>query len=216
MMSHDALVFAHLIGVVLLGGAIFDALFGDHRVRRARSIEQLDDALRGIERSGQWLLAPGVVLLLASGAWLVAREYGGWHFVEVPWLAGMVLLYALESARGATLTRRHATRLRRAVDEAPARARVPAEVDRLRRDPAAILGRFLEATLFVLIVALGVFRPQSWAMFWVGAVAALVAAALAAYVVTSGAPATSSSSRASVDGDGLSPSVAASTSRQRW
>lgn len=214
-MIHDVLVLAHLMGVMLLGAAIFGALFGDHCVRRARCVEQIGDALRHVEQTGQWLLAPGVVLLLASGALLVARHYGGWHFVGVPWLAGMVSLYAFESVRGATLTRRHAMRLRRAVDGARAAARVPAELDRLRRDPVAVLGRFLEAPLFVLIVALGLFRPQSWTTLWVGAVAAVVAAAIAAYVVTSGARAANSSSRASVDGAGRRPSVAASTSRQR-
>lgn len=213
-MVHDALVLAHLTGVMLLGAAIFGALFGDERARRAHSVGQIDVALCHVERCGQWLLAPGVVLLLASGTWLVARYYG-WRFVDVPWLAGMVLLYVIESARGATLTRRHAMRLRRAVHDARSATRVPAALDRLRRDPLALFGRFLEATLFALIVVLGLFRPQSWATFWVGAVVALVAAAVAAYVVTSGAPATSSSSRASVDCDGLSPSVAASTSRQR-
>jgi len=133
-MTHDALLIAHVAGALMLGTAIVGVLFADDRVRRARTLEQIDDALRRIERFERRMLAPGIGLLFASGVWLVA---------------------------------------------------------------------------------LGVVRPQSWATFWIGAVAALVAAAFAAYAVTSGARAANSRSRASVDGDGRSPSVAASTSRHR-
>lgn len=47
----------------------------------------------------------GALLLLASGSWLIVSYYGGWEFLEVPWLTGMVILYALEVIEGNTITR---------------------------------------------------------------------------------------------------------------
>lgn len=38
------------------------------------------------------LVVPGAILLLASGAWLTVEFFGGWDFIEIPWLAGVVAL----------------------------------------------------------------------------------------------------------------------------
>ncbi len=204
-MTHAALVAAHVAGALLLGAGIAGSVYAAERARRVLTLEQLDEALRLGARIEQRVLAPGVVLLLVSGAWLVFAHYGGWRFVDVPWLAGMVLLFAIESVRGAALKRRHGVRLARLVADARERGRFVHELDRARHDSGAAFGRFLEATIFVLLVALGVFRPQSWAPFWAGASAAVVgAAALTAYV---GSPRTSIASlrkSVSVDADGHS------------
>ncbi len=204
-MMHAALVVSHVAGALLLGAGIGGSLLAAERARRVRTLERLDDALRVGALFERRVLAPGVVLLLVSGAWLVVTYYGGWRFVDVPWLAGMVLLFAIESARGATLKRAHATRLARLVEDARDRGRFVPELDRARNDAAATFGRFLEATVYVLLVALGTFRPQSWAMFWVGAVVAVFAAAAAtSYVGRPRASVASLLSSASVDGDGRS------------
>ena len=204
-MTHAALVVSHAAGALLLGAGIVGSLVAAERARRMRTLKQLDDALRVGALFEQRVLAPGVVLLLVSGSWLVVSYYGGWRFVDVPWLAGMVLLFAFESARGATLKRGHVIRLARLVEDARARGRFVPELDRVRNDPVAAFGRFLEATVFVLLVALGVFRPQSWTMFWGGTVLAVsVAAMLTSYVGRPGSPDASLLSSASVDGDGRS------------
>ncbi len=204
-MMHAALVVSHVAGALLLGAGISGSLFAAERARRVRTLEQVDEALRLGARFEQLLLLPGVVLLLASGSSLVVSYYGGRHFVDVPWLAGMVLLFAIESVRGATLKRGHAARLARLVGDARARGRFVPELDRVRNDAGAAFGRFLEATLFVLLVALGVFRPQTWTMFWVGAgLAGFAAAVLASYVGTPRASLASFPSSASVDGEGRS------------
>jgi Predicted integral membrane protein (DUF2269) len=58
------------------------------------------------------LVVPGA-LLLGSGTWLIVELYSGWAFWQVPWLAGMVLLFAFEFIEGNTITRRYFMRLRR-------------------------------------------------------------------------------------------------------
>jgi len=202
-MTHAALVVSHLAGALLLGAGIAGSLFAAERARRVRTLEQLDGALRVGALFERRVLAPGVVLLLVSGAWLVVAYYGGWRFVDVPWLAGMVLLFVIECARGATMKRAHMTRLARLVEDARVRGRFVPELDRVRNDAAAAFGRFLEATVFALLLALGVFRPQSWTMFWGGGVLAVFAAAvLTSYVGRPPASLASLLSSASVDGDG--------------
>jgi quinol monooxygenase YgiN len=49
---------------------------------------------------------------------MIVEFYGGWNFVSVPWLAGMVFLFAFEFIEGNTITRLYFTRLRRLTQEA--------------------------------------------------------------------------------------------------
>ena len=51
------------------------------------------------------VVVPGALVLLASGAWLIVAFFGGWSFVRIPWLAGMVFLFAFEFVEGNTVTR---------------------------------------------------------------------------------------------------------------
>ncbi len=48
------------------------------------------------------LVVPGAVLLLASGAWMIIKFYGGWSFLQISWLAGMIFLFAFEFIEGNT------------------------------------------------------------------------------------------------------------------
>ena len=199
---HSTLVLAHLLGALMLGVAIAAGVVTDARARRAPTVAQLADALRRETLFQQRLLLPGIVLLLVSGVALVVVYYGGWSFLGLPWLAAMVLLYALEGLRANTLSRRHAVRLRQLAARAVALGRLTPELDRARRDRQAIFARLLELAAFLLMLALGIFRPQSWATIGAGVLAGLLAAAVATYVVGPGMPAPSRLSRASVDGDG--------------
>jgi len=199
---HSTLVLAHLLGALMLGVAIAAGVVTDARARRAPTVAQLADALRRETLFQQRLLLPGIVLLLVSGVALVVVYYGGWSFLGLPWLAAMVLLYALEGLRANTLSRRHAVRLRQLAAGAVALGRITPELDRARSDRQAIFARLLELAAFLLMLALGIFRPQSWATIGAGVLAGLLAAAVATYVVGPGIPAPSRLSRASVDGDG--------------
>ena len=58
------------------------------------------------------LVVPGALLLLASGTWLIVSSYGGWEFLKVPWLVGMVILFAFEFIEGNTITSLYFMRLR--------------------------------------------------------------------------------------------------------
>ena len=56
---------------------------------------------------------PGALLLLGSGTWMIVKFYGGWNFLQFPWLAEMVGLFAFELIEGNTVTRLYFMRLRR-------------------------------------------------------------------------------------------------------
>ena len=63
-------------------------------------LAELAEAVRNITLFYDGLVVPGALLLLGSGTWLIIEFYGGWAFLEVPWLAGMVLLFAFEFVEG--------------------------------------------------------------------------------------------------------------------
>ena len=201
-MMHSTLVLAHLIGALMLGTAIVGCVLTDERARGAATLAQLSDALRTEELFQQRLLRPGVSLLLASGAALVALVYGGWGWLGLPWLAAMVLLFVIEGLRANTLNRRHAVRLRQLAAQAGSQGRITPELDRARSGRCAVFARFLELAAFLLMLALGVLRPQTWSGICAGAAVVVLAAALATYVVSPGGSAPSRLSRASVDGEG--------------
>lgn len=90
----------------------------------------------------------------------------------------MILLFVFEFAEGNTVTRRYFTRLRRATEAAVTAGRATPALTQMRAQSAATFTHFLDLPILLLIVSLGVLRPDGWAHFFVGAAAA-VAAALA-------------------------------------
>src|SRR5690606_7041906 len=116
----------------------------------------------------QRVLLPATILLLASGIGLVVSYYG-WAFVSAPWLAAMVLLFVLEGLRANTLSRLHAMRLAGLAAQAHEQGRFPPETERVRLDRVAAFSRWLELTVFLLAVALGLFRPTAWSTIAAGA-----------------------------------------------
>lgn len=201
-MLYSALLVVHVAGALALGAGIVGGLHAEECARRAPTPGRLDRALEGAARWQRRMLIPGTMALLASGIGLIVAYYG-WAFVALPWLAAMVLLYVVEAVRANTLTRRHAVRLAELARQARTRGRFPPELERVRRDRAAAFLRWLELTVFVLVVALGLYRPMQWSTIAVGAAVALLAAAAPAlYVARPELAAVSSFSSASVDGDG--------------
>ncbi|HLS56636.1 MAG TPA: DUF2269 family protein [Zeimonas sp.] len=214
-MSHALLSAAHGLGAGLLGIALVGLWLADERGRRASAAGALALAMRHAAVIEQRLLAPGVLMLGASGAWLVARYYGGWHFVRIPWLAGMIALFVFQATWANTVGRARDARLKRLLARARESDRITPAIERVRAAPLATFGHYVELPVFALVVALGVWRPMDWNLFAAGSVAAVaIAAAATAYAGRAALPASSFSS-ASVDADGGTWSVAPSTSRQR-
>ena len=159
--------FAHLIGLMLMSAGLIGVFVADMRSRQIRDVKLFAQAVTFIGVFYDGLVVPGALLLLASGTWLIVSYYGGWAFLNVPWLAGMVLLFALEFVEGNTITRLYFMRLRRLARVAVTEGRVTPQLARAR----------------LVIVSLGALRPSDWTQFVIGAVIAVAVASLLNYFV---------------------------------
>jgi hypothetical protein len=121
--------------------------------------------------------------LLASGAWLIISYYGGWQFLKVPWLVGMVILFGLEFIEGNTITRLYFMRLRGLARAAVAEGRVTPELADARAEQLASFTHFLDIPILLVIVSLGALRPSDWTQFAIGIVLAVAAASLLNYFI---------------------------------
>jgi hypothetical protein len=129
------------------------------------------------------LVVPGALLLLGSGTWLIVSHHDGWSFLGVPWLAGMVFLFAFEFIEGNSITRLYFMRLRRLAREALAADRVTPELARARREQLASFTHFLDIPILVVIVSLGALRPSDWNQFLVATALAVAVASLLNYAI---------------------------------
>lgn len=174
--TYLVLKFVHLLGLTLLGAGLIGVWYADLRSRQVQELAVFAEAVRSIAVLYDGLVVPGALLLLGSGTGLIVTVYGGWAFLGMPWLTGMVALFAFEFMEGNTITRLYFRRLRRVTRKAVQQGHVTAELEAVRREHVPTLTHFLDLPLLFVIVALGAMRPNTWALFAIGTPLALVAA----------------------------------------
>lgn len=182
-MTYPVLKFLHLLGLTLMGAGLIGVWYADLRARQVRELPVLAEAVRSIAVLYDGLVVPGALLLLGSGTWLIVTVYGGWAFLGMPWLSGMVVLFAFEFIEGNTITRLYFMRLRRLTVEAVRHATVTPELAEARRHHVPTFTHFLDIPILFVIVALGAMRPNTWTLFATGTLLALVAATVLTLVV---------------------------------
>ena len=160
-----------------MGAGLIGVWYADLRSRQVRDLALFAESIRQIAVFYDGLVVPGAVLLLGSGIWLIVTVYGGWAFLGMPWLAGMVALFAFEVIEGNTITRLYFMRLRRLTNEAIVRGAVTPELNRARLEQVPTFTHFLDIPLLMVIVSLGAIRPSTWTQFLVGTGCALAVAA---------------------------------------
>ncbi|MBN8873869.1 MAG: DUF2269 family protein [Rhodospirillales bacterium] len=166
----------HVLGVVVMGAGLVGVWMTDLRSRQLQDLASFAEAIRTIAVFYDGLVVPGALMLMASGIWFVVSVYGGWNALEVPWLVGMAGLFAFEFVEGNTVTRMHFMRLRRLSRVALALGEITPELARRRADVTPTFTHFLDLPILFLIIALGVTRPDDWAVFLAGSATALVVA----------------------------------------
>jgi uncharacterized membrane protein len=182
-MTYSLLKFVHVLGAILIGGGLIGVWLSDLRSRQVRELPQFSEAVRNISVFYDGVVVPGALLLLASGTWLIVEFFGGWDFIKVPWLVGMVFLFAFEFIEGNTVTRLYFLRLRRLTKEALKTGGFTPELEKARAESIPAFTHFLDLPMLFLIVALGVVRPDTWTLFILGSVVAvLIATLLTIYV----------------------------------
>lgn len=176
-MTYSLLRFAHFVGLTLIGAGLIGVWISDLRSRQVRDLARFAEAIRNIAVFYDGVVVPGALLLLFSGAWMTAEVGGGWECLQHPWLAGMIVLFAIEFVEGNTVTRLYFMRLRRLADEALAQGAVTPELNRARHQHLPTFTHFLDLPLLMVIVSLGAIRPTTWTQFFVGTLCAVAVAA---------------------------------------
>jgi uncharacterized membrane protein len=175
--------FAHLVGLMLMSAGLIGVFVADMRSRQVRDVKLFAQAVTLIAVFYDGLVVPGALLLLASGTWLIVAYCGGWEFLEVPWLVGMVILFALEFIEGNTITRLYFMRLRRLARAAVVEQRITPELDRARAEQLASFTHFLDIPILLVIVSLGALRPSGWTQFVISIAIAVATASLLNYFI---------------------------------
>lgn len=175
-MTYSLLRYAHLVGLMLIGGGLIGVWISDMRSRKVRDLVLFVEAIRNIAVFYDGLVVPGALVLLISGAWMTAIVWDGWGFMQYPWLAGMIFLFVLEFVEGNTITRLYFMRLRRLANDALSQGSVTPELTQARREHVPTFTHFLDMPMLLLIVSLGALRPNTWTQFIVGIIAALAVA----------------------------------------
>ncbi|MDO8895996.1 DUF2269 domain-containing protein [Nitrosomonas sp.] len=182
-MIYELLKLAHIIGAVLIGGGLIGVWLSDLRSRQSRELVRFSESVRNIAVFYDGVVVPGAIVLLISGTWLIVEFFGGWNFISIPWLAGMVFLFVFEFIEGNTVTRIYFMRLRRLTQEALHVGEFTPELEKARAENIPAFTHFLDLPMLFLIITLGALKPDTWEVFIVGSLAAIaLAAALTLFI----------------------------------
>jgi uncharacterized membrane protein len=167
-MTYELLKLAHIIGLALMAADLIGVFMCDLRSRQLHDLPLFVEAIRNIAVFYDGLVVPGALLLLGSGTWLTIAYFGGWSFLDTPWLAGMIGLFAFEFIEGNTVTRLYFMRLRRLTRQALETGRVSPELARARAEHVPTFTHFLDLPTLLVIIMLGALRPGTWILVAVG------------------------------------------------
>ncbi|WP_292994432.1 DUF2269 domain-containing protein [Nitrosomonas sp.] len=182
-MTYELLKLAHIIGAVLIGGGLIGVWLSDLRSRQSRELVRFSESVRNIAVFYDGVVVPGAIVLLISGTWLIVEFYGGWNFISIPWLAGMVFLFVFEFIEGNTVTRIYFLRLRRLTQEALHVGEFTPELEKARAENIPAFTHFLDLPMLFLIITLGALKPDNWDVFVVGSLFAIaLAVALTVFI----------------------------------
>jgi hypothetical protein len=166
-----------------MGAGLIGVWYADLRSRQVRELPLFAENIRQVAVLYDGLVVPGALLLLGSGTWLIVTVYGGWAFLGMPWLAGMVALFAFEFIEGNTITRLYFLRLRRLTRAALEQGAATPDLEKARQEHLPTFTHFLDLPILFVIVALGAMRPNTWSLFVVGLALAIVAATVLTLVI---------------------------------
>jgi uncharacterized membrane protein len=182
-MTYAWLRYGHLIGLTLMGAGLIGVWLSDLRSRKVEDMALFTEAIRNIAVFYDGVVVPGALLLLFSGTWMTWEVWGGWGFMQHPWLAGMIFLFVFEFIEGNTVTRLYFMRLRRLTKQASENNTSIPELEQARRQRVPTFTHFLDIPVLLLIVSLGALRPNTWTQFFLGLSLALIVAMLLTVIV---------------------------------
>ncbi len=169
-------LFLHLVGVVLLVGAITTTLVATLRVQTTGSVAELR-SLTAVTRRIEIAMIPAMLLIIGPGLYMVSRHGGDG---SIPWSAGWVgtalVVAVMLAVMGSTVEARYARRLRDAIANAPGESSQD-DLRELQRASIPIYASFLGGSQIVALLFLMTMKPSL-----VGSIAACVVAAAASAI----------------------------------
>lgn len=177
-MTYNLLKLFHIIGLVLMGAGLIGVWINDLRSRQATDLIVFSESVRNIAVFYDGVVVPGAIILLISGSFMISDVFGGWDFIQIPWLAGMVFLFAFEFVEGNTVTRLYFMRLRRLTKEALQIGSFTPALQHARAENVPSFTHFLDLPMLFLIITLGTLKPDNWKIFTIGLIISLLIATL--------------------------------------
>lgn len=182
-MEYSLLKYFHILGAVLMGAGLIGVWLTDLRSRQHRDLIRFSEAVRYIAVFYDGVVVPGAIILLISGTWFIVEFYGGWEFIKVPWLAGMIILFTFEFIEGNTITRLYFMKLRWITMNAIDKGEVTEELEEERAKTIPTFTHYLDLPMLFLIIALGTLKPTTWTVFLYGTAISILVAATFTLVV---------------------------------
>jgi len=177
-MTYNLLKLFHIIGLVLMGAGLIGVWMNDLRSRQATDLIVFSESVRNIAVFYDGVVVLGAIILLISGSFMISDVFGGWDFIQIPWLAGMVFLFAFEFVEGNTVTRLYFMRLRRLTKEALQIGSFTPALQHARAENVPSFTHFLDLPMLFLIITLGTLKPDNWKIFTIGSIISLLIATL--------------------------------------
>jgi len=175
-MDYSILKYLHVLGAVLMGAGLIGVWLADLRSRQHRDLIRFSEAIRYIAVFYDGVVVPGALILLFSGTWFTFQYFGGWGFLDIPWLTGMIFLFAFEFIEGNTITRMYFMKLRRLTNAALEEGKITLELEKERGKLVPSFTHYLDLPMLFLIIALGVIKPTTWNAFIYGSILAIALA----------------------------------------
>jgi hypothetical protein len=138
-----------------MGAGLIGVWQADLRSRQHRDLIRFSEAVRFIAVFYDGVVVPGALILLFSGAWFTVQYFGGWNFIKVPWLTGMIALFAFEFIEGNTITRLYFMKLRRMTNEALAIGEITPELERERSKLLPSFTHYLDLPMLFFYYCIG-------------------------------------------------------------
>jgi Predicted integral membrane protein (DUF2269) len=165
--SYTVLKLLHVFAFITLGAGLVGVLVTDLRARMSTRFDLLVESIETMLMFYYRVVMPGSLLILLSGFSMVFGHYGI-KALEIPWLAGMMVLFVFEFFEGHLIMKFHYLKLAQGVQRAKQAGGPVPELDKELRARLTLATHFLDVPNFALIVTLGIVRPTDWTLFYVG------------------------------------------------
>ncbi len=182
-MEYAILSYLHVLGAVLMGAGLIGVWVADLRSRQHRDLIRFSEAIRYVAVFYDGVVVPGAIILLFSGTWFTIKYYGGWEFLEIPWLSGMIFLFAFEFIEGNTITRLYFMKLQKITSSALREGQITEELEMERSKLIPSFTHYLDLPMLFLIIALGVIKPATWDILVYGSIISIMSASFLTAVI---------------------------------